>query len=154
MKKINIDGYEIYIENGKMILGAFTDYEGNKHWFKIDEILENDFIERRKKEFTKEYEERVHLDTSINNEYTLEVRNVLKIKSAEDTFLENNTLEKIIKEIWNLPVPQNRRTYMNIISGFSLTEIAKIENCSINAIKKSVHLGKEKLQKKFKKFFN
>ena len=152
MRKINIDGYEIYIENKKMLIGAFTDYEGKKHWFKIDEILENDFIERRKREFAKEYEERVHLDTSIDNEYTLEVRNVLKIKSAEDTFIENNTLEKIVKEIWNLPTPQNRRTYMKLISGFSLTEIARIENRDIAAIKRSVDTGLEKIRKKFKKF--
>lgn len=152
MRKIIIDGYEVFIENGKMILGAFTDYDGNKHWFKIDEILENDFIERRKKEFAKEYEERVHLDTSIDNEYTLEIRNVFKIKSAEDTFLEKNTIEKIVKEIWNLPTPQNRRTYMKLISGFSLTEIARIENRDVAAIKRSVDTGLDKIRKKFKKF--
>lgn len=152
MKKINIDGYEIYIENKKMLIGSFTDYEGKKHWFKIDEILENDFIERRKKEFAREYEERVHLDTSIDNDYTLEVRNVFKIKSAEDTFIENNTLEKIVKEIWSLPTPQNRRTYMKLISGFSLTEISRIENRDISAIKRSVDTGIEKIRKKFKKF--
>lgn len=152
MKKLIIDGYEVYIENGKMILGAFTDYAGNKHWFKIDEILENDFIERRKKEFAKEYEERTHLDTSVDNEYTLEVRNIFKNKSAEDIFIENNTLEKIVKEIWKLPVPQNRRTYMKLISGFSLTEIARIENRDVSAIKRSVDTGLEKIRKKFKKF--
>ena len=79
-------------------------------------------------------------------------RAIHKSKSIEETFFENEREIYILREIWNLPIPQNRRVYMRIINEFSLTEIAKIEKCSIPAVKKSVEAGIKKLQKKLKNF--
>lgn len=154
MKKEIIDNYEIYSENGKMIFGSFVDYLGEKHCFKIDDFLENEFIDRRRMEFNAQYETRKHLDTSIYNPHTLEVRALIKIRATEDSYIQNNFMEMVIKEIWKLPSPQNRRTYMKLIDGFSLTKIAKIEGRAIPVIKKSVDLGIEKIRTKLKKIRN
>ena len=61
--------------------------------------------------------------------------------------------ERIIKEIWKLPIPQNRRVYMYIVDEFSYTKIAKIENRSIPTVKESVDRGLENLRKKLKKIY-
>ena len=54
----------------------------------------------------------------------------------------------------NLPTPQNRRVYMKIVSEFSITKIAKIEQRAIPVIKRSIDRGIEKLQKNLKNFLN
>ena len=74
--------------------------------------------------------------------------------AQEEVLLPNNETAKrqIIKTIWSLPEPQNRRVYMFIVEEFSLTEIAKIENRAIPVIKRSVDRGIKNLQEKLKKF--
>ena len=66
---------------------------------------------------------------------------------------ETKESERIIKEIWKLPTPQNRRVYMYIVDEFSYTKIAKVENRSIPTVKESIDRGLENLRKKLKKFY-
>ena len=81
-------------------------------------------------------------ETSINKEISLEEQVISNLES-----------ERIIKEIWKLPTPQNRRVYMYIVDEFSYTKIAKIENRSIPTVKESIDRGLENLRKKLKKFY-
>ena len=73
--------------------------------------------------------------------------------SLEEQVISNLESERIIKEIWKLPTPQNRRVYMYIVDEFSYTKIAKIENRSIPTVKESVDRGLENLRKKLEKIY-
>ena len=102
------------------------------------------------------YERRKHIDLYITDDEK-EILLVNK-KSLDDEVEEKIAEEEIIKEIWKLPSPQNKRVFMKLINKYSLTKIAKIEGTSIPAIKFSIDKGMESLRKniknskKFKKF--
>ena len=70
----------------------------------------------------------------------------------EEMLLEKEGEREIIRKIWDLPIPQNRRVYMFIVDEFSLTEIARIEKRDVSVIKRSVDAGIRKLQKNLKNF--
>ena len=84
---------------------------------------------------------------------SVKIRKQPKEISLEEQVISNLESERIIKEIWKLPTPQNRRVYMYIVDEFSYTKIAKIENRSIPTVKESIDRGLENLRKKLKKFY-
>lgn len=112
--------------------------EDDKKQKKIDKSQRNKF---------ERHIEHLHLTENQINK-----RAVHKIPSLEETILNKERESEIIRAIWNLPTPQNRRVYMSIVDEFSLTEIAKIENCSVSAIKQSLDIGMKKLRKILKNF--
>lgn len=154
VKKENIDGYEVYSENGEFKKMIFKDYLGNEICVSIEQCLKIELLQRRKEEYAEDYRVRRYIDTFLNDEYLLEVKFSNKIATPEEIILAEDGQDRIIKEIWNLPEPQNRRVYMYIVDEFSLTKIAKIENRAIPVIKRSIDRGILILQKKFKKFYN
>ena len=97
-------------------------------------------------------ETRKHIDTFIKDDYIFEVKTSNNSYSIEDKYIEEEKKDKIIKEIWKLPAPQNRRVFMSVVSKYSLTKIANIEGVSVNAIKSSIMIGKKKLQKILRNF--
>lgn len=153
MKKIIIDGYEISIENGKFTKATFIDTDGSEVTINLGEDLRLEFVKRRREEFKEQYEKRKHIDRFIkDNDYIFEVKTSNNSYSIEDTFIKEEEKNKIIKEIWKLPIPQNRRVFMSVVNKYSLTKIANIEGVSVNAVKSSIILGKEKLKKILKNF--
>ena len=56
------------------------------------------------------------------------------------------------KAIGELPEVQRKRLLLYYDYGFSLKEIAIMENCSIRAIQYSIEIAKKKLEEKIKKF--
>lgn len=152
MKKIKIDGYEISVENGNFTKATFIDADGNEININLEEGLRLEFDRRRKEEFKEQYEKRKHIDTFIKDDYIFEVKTSNNSYSIEDKYIEEEKKDKIIKEIWKLPAPQNRRVFMSVVSKYSLTKIANIEGVSVNAIKSSIMIGKKKLQKILRNF--
>lgn len=153
MKKEIIDGYEVYSENGEFKNIIFNDYLNNKISISIEQqYLKIELLKRRKERYSEEHEKRKHIDAFLKNDSIINIKTLNKIKTPEEIVLENDGKERIIKEIWNLPEPQNRRVYMFIVDEFSLTKIAKIENRCISVIKRSIDSGLEKLRKKLKNF--
>lgn len=152
MRKIIIDGYEISVENGKFTKATFIDADGNEVTINLGEDLRLEFVKRRREEFKEQYEKRKHIDKFIKDDYMFDVKSSNDSYSIEDEFIKDNERNKIIKEIWNLPVPQNRRVFMSVVNKYSLTKIASIEGVSVNAVKYSIELGKKKLQKNLKNF--
>ena len=152
MKKELIDGYEIYSENGEFKKIVFKDYLGNEVCISIEQNLEQELLKRRREGYSEEHEKRSHLDTYLSNEHIFDTKTSKHIHSAEDTVIHNDETKRIIKEIWKLPLPQNRRVYMHIVDELSLTEISQIEERDVAAIKRSVDAGIKKLRKKLKNF--
>ena len=157
MKKIIIDDYEITIQNGVYTKAIYRDFNGNEIKVELDKKLQKEFKKRRREEFNMIYERRKHIDLYITDDEK-EILLVNK-KSLDDEVEEKIAEEEIIKEIWKLPSPQNKRIFMKLINKYSLTKIAKIEGTSIPAIKFSIDKGMESLRKniknskKFKKFW-
>ncbi len=94
-----------------------------------------------------------YIEHSELTDISLNKRATNKEISLEEQVISNLESERIIKEIWKLPTPQNRRVYMYIVDEFSYTQIAKIENRSIPTVKESIDRGLENLRKKLKKFY-
>lgn len=103
-------------------------------------------LKSQKNEFDRHIEHLELTETQINK------RAISKAPTTEEMFFEKEGERQIIKTIWSLPEPQNRRVYMFIAEELSLTEIAKIENRAIPVIKRSVDRGIKNLQEKLKKF--
>lgn len=103
-------------------------------------------LKSQKNEFDRHIEHLKLTETQINK------RAISKAPTTEEMFFEKEGERQIIKTIWSLPEPQNRRVYMFIVEELSLTEIAKIENRAIPVIKRSVDRGIKNLQEKLKKF--
>ena len=150
MRKIIIDGYEISVEDGKFTKATFTDADGNEVTINLGEDLRLEFVKRRREEFKEQYEKRKHIDRFIKDDYMFEVKSSNNSYSIEDKFLEEDEKNRIIKEIWNLPTPQNKRVFMNLINKYSLSKIAEIEGVSVNAIKLSVSIGIKNLKRNLK----
>lgn len=150
MRKIIIDGYEISVEDGKFTKATFVDTDGNRVTVNLGEDLRLEFVKRRREEFKEQYEKRKHIDRFIKDDYMFEVKSSNNSYSIEDKFLEEDEKNRIIKEIWNLPTPQNKRVFMNLINKYSLSKIAEIEGVSVNAIKLSVSIGIKNLKRNLK----
>ena len=94
-----------------------------------------------------------HIEHSQLDENTLYNRTFNKPQSIEEKVIENDTVTTIIREIWKLPIPQNRRVYMKVVDEFTYSQIARIEKVDRSVIKRSVDAGIKKLQKKLKNFY-
>ena len=151
MKKIIIDGYEIIVDNGVFTNAIFRDYDGKEINIELGEKLQVEFQERRKEEFRRDYEKRKHIDLYLNNEFIKEIKTADDY-SIEDEIINNDLKEQIIKEIWKLPAPQNRRVFMKVINGFSYAKIARVEGVAESSVKSSILIGQEKLKKFLKNF--
>ena len=154
MKKENIDGYEVYSENGEFIKITFKDFLGNEICVSIGQDVKEEFLKRRREGYSEEHKVRKHIDTFIYDDFLLDIKTSNEVINPEEIILAEDGRARIIQEIWKLPDPQNRRVYMRVVDGFSLTEISKIENRNLSVIKRSVDAGLETLRKKLKKFLS
>lgn len=146
MKIELIDNYEVHIQDKEFKEAVFTDYMGQKHTVLIDNELKIEFTKRRREKYIEEHIERKYLDKYSNN---ISLNEILANNglSTEDETIRQDIRKTIIAEIWKLPTPQNRRTYMKLIDEFTYAEIARIEGKKLNTVKRSILLGLKKLQK-------
>ena len=153
IKREKIDTYiVISINNSKNII-MFKDVNGKTKIIRANEILINEYKKRKSEENSQNIKFSRYIEHSELTDISLNKRAINKEISLEEQVISNLESERIIKEIWKLPTPQNRRVYMYIVDEFSYTKIAKIENRSIPTVKESVDRGLENLRKKLKKFY-
>ena len=151
IKREVIDTYIVFSnsDESKNII-VFKDENGKSRVIRANEKLRDEYKKRKSEEnsqnikFSRYIEHSELTDISLNKRATI---------SLEEQVISNLESERIIKEIWKLPTPQNRRVYMYIVDEFSYTKIAKIENRSIPTVKESVDRGLENLRKKLKKIY-
>ncbi|MBU5426894.1 hypothetical protein KQI41_10775 [Tissierella pigra] len=93
-----------------------------------------------------------NLEHSELTDETLSRRIFEKSKGIEEIILEKEMKTEFWKAIGELPDVQRKRLLLYYDYGFSLKEIAKMENCSIRAVKYSIDIAKKKLKEKIKKF--
>lgn len=119
---------------------------------RMNRILQKEFEIQRKEDISHKNEFDRHIEHLELSEEEISIRAIHKNQTTEEIILANETIREIIREIWSLPIPQNRRVYMYIVDGLSYTEISKIELRDVSVIKRSVDAGIKKLQKKLKNF--
>lgn len=155
IKREIIDTYIVFSnsDDSKNVI-VFKDGNGNSKIIKANETLRNEYKRRKSEENSQNIKFSRYIEHSELTENSLNKRATNKEISLEEQVISNLESERIIKEIWKLPTPQNRRVYMYIVDEFSYTKIAKIENRSIPTVKESIDRGLENLRKKLKKFYN
>lgn len=155
IKREIIDTYIVFSnsDDSKNVI-VFKDGNGNSKIIRANETLRNEYKRRKSEENSQNIKFSRYIEHSELTENSLNKRAANKEISLEEQVISNLESERIIKEIWKLPTPQNRRVYMYIVDEFSYTKIAKIENRSIPTVKESIDRGLENLRKKLKKFYN
>ena len=154
IKREIIDTYIVFSnsDNSKNII-VFKDENGKSRVIRANETLINEYKKRKSEENSQNIKFSRYIEHSELTDISLNKRSINKEISLEEQVISNLESERIIKEIWKLPTPQNRRVYMYIVDEFSYTKIAKIENRSILTVKESIDRGLENLRKKLKKFY-
>lgn len=154
IKREIIDTYIVFSNSDetKNII-VFKDENGNSRAIRANKLLRDEYKKRKSEENSQNIKFSRYIEHSELTDISLNKRAVDKEVSLEDQVVSNLETERIIKEIWKLPAPQNRRVYMYIVDEFSYTKIAKIEDRSIPTVKESIDRGLENLRKKLKKFY-
>lgn len=152
--KIKKQRLKLHLIEGNAQIHTFTIkiYTPKGKYIKLDKQIKEEFIRSKKEHKSQRNEYDRHIEHLQLTEVQINARAFYKSKSAEECFIENEGENYILREIWNLPTPQNRRVYMYIVNEFSLTKISKIEKRTISTVKQSIDVGLEKLRKKLKKF--
>lgn len=153
IKKDGLNSYLILDDNLKNKLKIKITTSKRKY-IKVSKEIQEEFIRSKKERKAQRNEYDRHIEHLQLSEVQINARAINKSKSTEEYFIENEGESFILREIWNLPEPQNRRVYMYIVDEFSLTKIAKIENRAIPVIKRSIDRGIQTLQQKLKKFLD
>ena len=147
IKREVIDTYIIFSnsDESKNII-VFKDENGKSRVIRANEKLRDEYKKRKSEENSQNIKFSRYIEHSELTDISLNKRATNREISLEEQVISNLESERIIKEIWKLPTPQNRRVYM-------YTKIAKIENRSIPTVKESVDRGLENLRKKLKKIY-
>lgn len=154
IKREIIDTYIVFSNsNDSKNIIVFKDGNGKTRVIRANEPLRNEYKRRKSEENSQNIKFSRYIEHSELTDISLNKRSINKEISLEEQVISNLESERIIKEIWKLPTPQNRRVYMYIVDEFSYTKIAKIENRSIPTVKESIDRGLENLRKKLKKFY-
>lgn len=154
IKREVIDTYIVFSnsDESKNII-VFKDENGKSRVIRANEKLRDEYKKRKSEENSQNIKFSRYIEHSELTDISLNKRATNREISLEEQVISNLESERIIKEIWKLPTPQNRRVYMYIVDEFSYTKIAKIENRSIPTVKESVDRGLENLRKKLKKIY-
>jgi RNA polymerase sigma-70 factor (ECF subfamily) len=154
IKRESIDTYIIFSnsDESKNII-AFKDVNGKARIIRVNRLLRDEYRRRKSEENSQKIKFSRYIEHSELTDASLNKRATNKEISLEEQVISNLEVENIIREIWKLPTPQNRRVYMFIVDEMTLTKIAKIENRSIPTVKESIDRGLENLRKKLKKFY-
>ncbi|MEF2878641.1 MAG: sigma-70 family RNA polymerase sigma factor [Blautia sp.] len=91
-----------------------------------------------------------HLEQSELYDVTLERRAQQMKESAEEEAIRNITIHELHKAIDVLPDLQKRRLILYYFVGLTYEQIAEAENCSFQAVAKSIASAEEKLKKLLK----
>lgn len=154
IKREIIDTYIVFCNsNDSKNIIAFKDENRKLRVVRANELLRDEYKRRKSEENSQNIKFSRYIEHSDLTDISLNKRAINKEISLEEQVVSNLESERIIKEIWKLPTPQNRRVYMYIVDEFQYTEIAKIENRSIPTVKESIDRGLENLRKKLKKFY-
>ena len=128
---------------------TITDENGKEVRMEVSAEIFDVFDDERKLDERHRNEKRRHLDKRGLEDYIISHEQSMTAKSAEEVYMDREALA----EIFDTCTPTQRRRFcLNLIYGYSYTEIARLEDCSPYAVMKSVLAVVKKLNQK--KFFS
>ncbi|SHE90224.1 RNA polymerase sigma-70 factor, ECF subfamily [Tissierella praeacuta DSM 18095] len=150
-----MNDYSLEIIRGKnkdRYFVSFTDGYGEFQRLEINEDIYFALFELNKRDRNLTRSDERNIEHSELTDETLIRRAFEKPKCIEEIILEKEMKKLFWKAIGELSGVQRKRLLLYYDCGLTLKEIAKMENCSIRAIKYSIDIAKKKLEEKIKKF--
>ena len=110
IKREIIDTYIVFSnsDDSKNII-VFKDGNGKSRIIRANETLINEYKKRKSEENSQNIKFSRYIEHSELTDISLNKRATNKGISLEEQVISNLESERIIKEIWKLPTPQNRR---------------------------------------------
>lgn len=137
-------------ESGTRYFISFKDGQGGYHELEVSEQF---FIEFRQMEHRNrnlaQWDER-HREFSEVWDETLNRRALRLPKSIEELIIEQERSELLYRAIAALPEIQRRRFLLYYEYNYNYYEIAAMENCTAQAVRRSVIIAREKVKAQIK----
>ncbi len=149
-----MNGYSLEVIKGKnkdKYFVSFTDGDGEFQRVEINLDSYSALFELNKRDRNLTRSDERNIEYSELTDETLIRRAFEKPKGIEEILLEKEMKKLFWQAIGELPEIQRKRLLLYYDYGFTLKEIAIMENCSIPAIKYSIDIAKKKLEQKIKK---
>lgn len=99
-----------------------------------------------KKQHSQSRSDRRHLERTEQTEISLNTKSLIKVLSMDESAIRNIENKNLYKAISKLPPIQQKRLKMYYFGGLKLREIADYENCSHQAVHKSIKRALMKLR--------
>lgn len=129
---------------------TITDGNGKEIKVKVPfEVFELFDAERKEIERVRKEKERHASDEDVEGNIA-GYYNSMRHKSLEDEVMQRQELRTALDVIKSCTPIQQKRFYLNRILGYSFTEIARKENCTEGAVRKSVKEVSNKIKKLLK----
>lgn len=145
-----VDSYTLeYIENEDKYYISFEDSAKQECRIEIEKDIFDIYMKSKKSYIKIKNETSRHLEHSLLSEVDLYKRAFEYDESLEENILRNINYEKMCKAMESLPNMLRRRVVLYYQYNFSLSQIARIDNCSKVAVKYSLDTA----LKKIKNFF-
>jgi len=145
-----VDSYTLeYIENEDKYYISFEDSAKQECRIEIEKDIFDIYMKSKKSYIKIKNETSRHLEHSLLSEVDLYKRAFKYDESLEENILRNINHKKMCKAMESLPNMLRRRVVLYYQYNFSLSQIARIDNCSKVAVKYSLDTA----LKKIKNFF-
>lgn len=144
-RKDKDNSYNIFKMNQKYYI-EFIDSQKEKCLLEVSKELYEAFdrFELDDKKYLNIYER--HIEQSEVYDISIHKRSNYKEESAEQVAIKNLMIQELYAAISNLPEIQRRRLTLYYFDDLTYEQIAKIENCSYQAIMKSVAAAEKKIK--------
>ena len=145
----NNDDYSYRIESKNGTERYYVSFVNTNKELTETEVPQDTFLALQ--EFSRKREsisrsDRRHIERSEQTEISLNVKSIAKQLSIDETTIRNIRNSDLHQAISKLTLIQQRRVRMYFFEGQKLREIAVYENCSPQAVHKSIKRGLIKLQ--------
>ncbi len=145
----NNDDYSYRIESKNETERYYVSFVNTNNELTETEVPQDTFLALQ--EFNRKREgisrsDRKHIERSEQTEISLNVKNIAKQLTIDETTIRNIRNSDLHQVISKLTQIQQRRDRMYFFEGQKLREIAVYENCSSQAVHKSIKRGLIKLQ--------
>ena len=128
---------------------SFTDHCGTIHCMQVDKALFDAFDQFELDDLSEMNEADNHYEFSDLTEESLNARTANPPESLEDIVFTRLQYEQLHSAVDTLPEIQKRRITLYYFSGYTFDQIAKMEQCTKAAVKKSVDAAIDNLKKYF-----
>lgn len=124
---------------------SFTDGNGNLVETEVSECVYNQLLNFRKKNASEGRSDRRHIEKSEQTEESISLKSFIKELPLDEVVIKNIKNEDLRNAIQELSAIQQKRVEMYFFQGKKLREIGAVDNCTPQAVHKSLKRALMKL---------